>query len=130
MDTVRYWERKSHLNLAGHAVSRMLGVLGLGEWRKREVTLQTLERMRSRDKPVPAKRSASTGVLWQTNARGHMHQGVLENTDKPQVTARARVCGAKTRAGHPCKSRVIFASGRCKNHGGKATPSFCIAPRH
>jgi len=27
-------------------------------------------------------------------------------------------CGAKTRAGTPCKLRSIFANGRCKFHGG------------
>lgn len=30
-------------------------------------------------------------------------------------------CGAKTRAGHPCRSRVIFGNGRCKCHGGLST---------
>ena len=30
-------------------------------------------------------------------------------------------CGAKTRAGTPCKQRTIFASGRCKWHGGQST---------
>jgi hypothetical protein len=30
-------------------------------------------------------------------------------------------CGAKTRAGTPCKRRDIFANGRCKLHGGAST---------
>jgi len=30
-------------------------------------------------------------------------------------------CGARTRAGTPCKSRTIYQSGRCKNHGGMST---------
>ena len=29
-------------------------------------------------------------------------------------------CGAKTRAGHPCK-RFAMANGRCELHGGKST---------
>ncbi|MCO4875772.1 HGGxSTG domain-containing protein [Paraburkholderia caribensis] len=30
-------------------------------------------------------------------------------------------CGAKTRAGTPCKLTSIFANGRCKLHGGMST---------
>jgi hypothetical protein len=30
-------------------------------------------------------------------------------------------CGAKTRAGTPCKRRDLYASGRCKLHGGMST---------
>lgn len=33
-------------------------------------------------------------------------------------------CGAKTRAGKPCKQTAIYANGRCKWHGGcSAGPS-------
>lgn len=31
------------------------------------------------------------------------------------------MCGARTRAGTPCKSRAIYTNGRCKNHGGMST---------
>src|ERR1043165_5217684 len=30
-------------------------------------------------------------------------------------------CGAKTRTGAPCKSRVLHRKGKCKNHGGLST---------
>ena len=30
-------------------------------------------------------------------------------------------CGAKTRAGSPCKRRDLYASGRCRLHGGLST---------
>jgi hypothetical protein len=30
-------------------------------------------------------------------------------------------CGAKTRKGTPCKLKAIYASGRCKFHGGLST---------
>jgi hypothetical protein len=30
-------------------------------------------------------------------------------------------CGAKTRAGTPCKRRDLYRSGRCKLHGGLST---------
>ncbi|MGZ5030204.1 MAG: HGGxSTG domain-containing protein [Methylobacter sp.] len=31
---------------------------------------------------------------------------------------RSLECGAKTRAGTPCKQKAIYANGRCKWHGG------------
>lgn len=31
------------------------------------------------------------------------------------------ICGAKTRAGTPCKQKAIYWNGRCKFHGGLAT---------
>lgn len=30
-------------------------------------------------------------------------------------------CGAKTRAGTPCKQKAVYRNGRCKFHGGLAT---------
>ncbi|WP_078461476.1 HGGxSTG domain-containing protein, partial [Solemya velum gill symbiont] len=30
-------------------------------------------------------------------------------------------CGAKTRAGHPCKQKNLYSSGRCRYHGGLST---------
>lgn len=30
-------------------------------------------------------------------------------------------CGARTRAGTPCKRRDIYINGRCKLHGGMST---------
>jgi hypothetical protein len=30
-------------------------------------------------------------------------------------------CGAKTRAGTPCKAKAVYANGRCKLHGGLST---------
>jgi hypothetical protein len=34
---------------------------------------------------------------------------------------RGLACGAKTRAGAPCKLTSIFKNGRCKLHGGMST---------
>ena len=31
------------------------------------------------------------------------------------------ICGAKTRAGTPCKRRDLYRSGRCRLHGGLST---------
>lgn len=33
----------------------------------------------------------------------------------------ASICGAKTRAGTPCKRTDLYASGRCRLHGGLST---------
>ena len=32
-----------------------------------------------------------------------------------------RLCGAMTRAGHPCKRKGVGRGGRCLNHGGAST---------
>jgi hypothetical protein len=34
---------------------------------------------------------------------------------------RGMTCGAKTRAGTPCKQKGIYGNGRCKLHGGLST---------
>jgi hypothetical protein len=34
---------------------------------------------------------------------------------------RNRHCGAKTRAGHPCRRKGLGRGGRCANHGGSST---------
>jgi len=131
MDTVRYWERKPRLDLSGHAVSRMLDALGFGDWRAKESEIRRLRRVRKSDigqtpalmmsKPIPNSSPASNEVFLEANARARGRNGVIEIADNLLISVGAQTCGARTRAGHPCKSRVIYASGRCKNHGGKST---------
>ena len=38
----------------------------------------------------------------------------LPKSDRP-------TCGAKTRAGHPCRAKVVPGKRRCRNHGGLST---------
>ena len=38
-------------------------------------------------------------------------------------------CGAKTRAGHPCRRKSSGKGGRCRNHGGKSTGPRTIEGR-
>lgn len=52
----------------------------------------------------------------------------LDAAERRNAAARAHAeippnefCGARTRAGTPCKSRALYRSGRCKNHGGLST---------
>jgi hypothetical protein len=52
-------------------------------------------------------------------ARGYMHPPPVFPV-MPEDLARM-TCGAKTRAGTPCKSGAIYDSGRCKLHGGLST---------
>lgn len=37
------------------------------------------------------------------------------------IDAKGGICGAKTRAGTPCKQKALYHSGRCKLHGGLST---------
>lgn len=46
----------------------------------------------------------------------------------PQV-ARGLACGAKTRAGTPCRRRDLSSNGRCKLHGGLSTGPRTAAGR-
>ena len=34
---------------------------------------------------------------------------------------RGLTCGARTRAGTPCKQKALYSNGRCKQHGGLST---------
>ena len=38
-------------------------------------------------------------------------------------------CGARTRAGHPCKRKGLGKGGRCPNHGGMSTGPRTIEGR-
>jgi hypothetical protein len=39
----------------------------------------------------------------------------------PEELHEREFCGARTRAGTPCKQRAIYHNGRCKFHGGLST---------
>jgi hypothetical protein len=47
---------------------------------------------------------------------------IARERDRPRTKSPANeTCGAKTRAGTPCKRRDIYSSGRCRMHGGLST---------
>lgn len=54
---------------------------------------------------------------WKAYCKA-MQQG--ERVSYPREFDELR-CGAKTRAGTPCKRRDLYASGRCRLHGGLST---------
>jgi hypothetical protein len=43
------------------------------------------------------------------------------NTPPFPEELRGMACGAKTRAGTPCKQKGLYLNGRCKFHGGLST---------
>ena len=56
-------------------------------------------------------------AIWEE--RGH--QKPLPPLPEMPDELKALTCGAKTRAGTPCKSKAIYRNGRCKLHGGLST---------
>ena len=48
------------------------------------------------------------------------YPGSMELPTYPEEL-RGMICGAKTRAGTPCKQKGIYRNGRCKLHGGLST---------
>ena len=51
---------------------------------------------------------------------GFRGRGWLKNGNRPGNPNNAPRCGAKTRAGTPCKAAAM-KNGRCRMHGGKST---------
>ena len=58
-------------------------------------------------------------VMKAWGARGYAYPPP-SFTPMPSELA-SMTCEAKTRAGTPCKLKVIYANGRCKFHGGLST---------
>lgn len=102
-DTVRYWERKAHLDLRGHAPVRMLNALGLGNSFTHDFF------------PVRAPRASSFGDFTNTT---RARDGVLGTT---RFCGHQKRCGARTRKGTPCRSQSLPGKTRCKFHGGAST---------
>src|ERR1700686_3694447 len=50
----------------------------------------------------------------------HAARGWLRHGNPPGAFHNCAKCGAKTRAGHPCRSPAM-KNGRCRMHGGKST---------
>ncbi len=66
-------------------------------------------------------------IYWKEDAVRHVTWAKLGSPYPPFKCAplpdelRGLTCGAKTRAGMPCKRRDLYASGRCRLHGGLST---------
>ena len=95
-DTIRYWEKKRHVDCAGHAPNLMINKL--------EIPLPQVERPKR-------KQNQSTFGYFVTPKRAR--HGVLEKQD--------RKCGANTRKGTKCRAPTMPGKSRCKLHGGLST---------
>mgnify|MGYP000882046894 FL=1 len=70
--------------------------------------------------------------IWKERFKEHVRQYDLwvehnyrpeyrPNVSFPEQLRGLLACGAKTRAGTPCKRKDIYLNGRCKLHGGMST---------
>ncbi|RBH54200.1 MULTISPECIES: HGGxSTG domain-containing protein [Pseudomonas] len=63
------------------------------------------------------KKSATGSAAWAE----HDYQYPPPKSTPLPDELRRLTCGAKTRAGTPCKRRDLYISGRCRLHGGLST---------
>lgn len=61
--------------------------------------------------------TAEIGAAWRARGYGHPPPAFPALPEDLQ----GLTCGAKTRAGTPCKQTSIYENGRCKLHGGLST---------
>lgn len=71
--------------------------------------------VRVRDRELAEKAVAGR---WRLTLRKRNHEAA-ERALKREL--RSTPCGARTRAGHPCRRRGLGKGGRCANHGGLST---------
>jgi len=63
--------------------------------------------------------TAHEKVAEEWRARGYQYPPPVFPPIPPELVG--LTCGAKTRAGTPCKRKDLYASGRCPLHGGLST---------
>lgn len=98
------------------------GVLGLGTMSDNEtwVELYIAERLREYEARLLARQAKEQlRRLRRELERAERHQRDKERADLRDL--RKRLCGAKTRAGYPCRRKGLGRAGRCPNHGGLST---------
>ena len=85
------------------------------------MTLRSLrpdpDRERRKKLKAYCKARAEIGAAWQASGYGHPAPIFPALPDDLQ----GLTCGAKTRAGTPCKRTDLWENGRCKLHGGLST---------
>jgi hypothetical protein len=86
------------------------------DWIERIVT----ERLAEHDKRVRSRQAEKEARARV--ARGHPPQAPTRRARGPRLRdLRDQPCGARTRAGHPCRRKGLGRGGRCANHGGMST---------
>jgi len=68
-----------------------------------------------------ARQDARNRVTLSRNRRWRAELERREEAQAERQAQRSSRCGAKTRAGHPCRRKGLGAGGRCPNHGGMST---------
>lgn len=75
--------------------------------------------LRNRFKAVVKLHKRAQMKLLQSGVNEWEVYAHLSRVDWSQFTE--LTCGARTRAGTPCKQRGLYSNGRCKLHGGLST---------
>jgi transcriptional regulator with XRE-family HTH domain len=109
-DSIKYWEKKSVVDLRGYAVRKLLEALG-------PVGLPQDNGGQSESREHLAFLSDRVFCAPDTRARG----GVLGDKSRSQGLHSKSICGAKTRKGTPCRAKALPGKKRCKYHGGMST---------
>src|SRR5204863_1727849 len=78
------------------------------------------DRIRLRRKAV-AVRTARQRALIERQRESEKQRQTREQRREP--------CGARSRAGHPCRGKGLGNGGRCANHGGASTGPKTIGAR-
>lgn len=105
--SIHYWEGSHHVDPRAHGPSRILAVLG---WRISEHHTGTHARARHGVLSPDDCVSIATDVL-----------GVMSERLARRIFLRRVQCGAKTRAGTPCRAKSEPGRRRCRLHGGLST---------
>lgn len=108
--TVSYWETKQGNLWRGHAVDKMMGVLGISQ----------VEGLRGHY--AHAGEWGFTDSQQLTLDKAFKDEQERRDAKAQRKAMLARVpCLAKTRKGHPCKNKSEAGRMRCKFHGGMST---------
>ena len=67
------------------------------------------------------RNSTARYAAWEANPIGRPPNDPPAPYDPFPDILRGLTCGARTRAGTPCKRIDLYRSGRCKYHGGMST---------
>ncbi len=133
-DAVCYWEGKDRVPLRSGAPAAFAKVLGLSKnagfshlytraWSWGLLNAGKDEALRGTQYARAGGQGLSPFAAWQAWLEVRMAAETARlNTKTAQRLARLRVlCGAKTRAGGPCRNKSEPGKRRCKFHGGKST---------
>lgn len=130
-NAVAYWERADAVDLGGHAPRLILGALGEAvEFRRTNTRGRAGASWGDSGDPLPVhvtgQAETSNGGSGMHNfatrfARARARHRELASQDIETRKAFRSRCGARTRAGEPCKAPVVAGKRRCRMHGGLST---------